>query len=79
MWINVKEKLPEPYQFVLVYAKMSGIDEPCPMSMGRQYKGEWEVLAEDAQNNACACGDLFWGIGSDEVTHWMPLPPYPKE
>jgi hypothetical protein len=77
-WISIFTALPEVYQFVLVYSKKLGC-EPSPMSIAR-WDGEfWQTLCNENENNACACGDLFWATGSEEITHWMPLPKPPGE
>jgi hypothetical protein len=78
-WIDIKDRLPPEYFFVLVYAQMSGTGEPCPISIARYEGKEWDIIGDDLQSNACACGDLFWGIESHEITHWMPLPELPRD
>lgn len=78
-WISVEDRLPEDYyEYVLVYARMDG-DEPCPTSIARQFKGEWEMLNHADQSNAVACGDLTWYMSEEDITHWMPLPKPPRE
>lgn len=77
-WISVKDKLPEMYEYVLVFAQMPGTNEPCPISIARYDSKKWEFFNDDS-NNACACGDLTWNIESEEITHWMPLPRIPSE
>lgn len=74
-WISVKDRLPNEWTFVLVYCKMPGTNEPCPISIAMLEDKEWDILGDNA---ACACGDLLWGIDSDDITHWMPLPEPPK-
>jgi hypothetical protein len=77
-WISVKDQMPEQYEYVLVYAKMKGTNEPCPMSIANQYEGKWEMLNHSDQNNAWACGDLAWYMSEEEITHWHPLPKAPN-
>ena len=77
-WISVTVRLPDPYEYVLVYAKMKGTGEPCPISIARQYASTWEMLSHEDQSNAVACGDLTWYMSEDEITHWMPLPSPPS-
>lgn len=77
-WISVKDRLPELYEFVLVYSSMMG-DEPCPITIARWNSEKWETLCNEEENNACACGDLFWSTDSKEITHWMPLPQPPEK
>ncbi len=76
-WISVKEMMPEIYFFVLVYSKIPGNSEPCPITIARWEGERWETLCNEDENNACASGDLFWATESDEITHWMPLPKPP--
>ena len=78
-WICVKEKLPEPYTFVLTYSQMLGTNEPCPITIARWDTESWQTLCNEEENNACAKGDLFWATDSTEITHWMQLPKPPEE
>lgn len=78
-WVSVKDMLPSSYFFVLVYSKMEGTNEPCPMTIARYNGNKWETLCNEEENNACASGDLFWSTDSEEITHWMPLPLPPKD
>ena len=78
-WINIKDRYPEKYKFVLVFSKMNGTDEPCPITIARFNGDKWETLCNEEENNACASVDLFWSTNSEEITHWMPLPKPPKE
>ena len=73
-WISVKDDLPEPWEYVLVAGDKEG-DEPCPISIARYY-GMWEMLSNECQCNAVVKGDLSWGMYADEITNWMPLPPF---
>lgn len=78
-WISVKDQLPEFYTFVLIYAKITKTSEPSKISIGRYNSLNWETLCNEEDNNACACGDLYWEIFPDEITHWMKLPEPPKD
>jgi hypothetical protein len=73
-WISVNDRLPEDYEYVLVYAKTPGTSQPCPISFARQYKRNWEMLNLSSECNSVACGDMAWFMSEDEITHWMPLP-----
>jgi hypothetical protein len=77
-WVNVKDKLPENYQYVLVYALTKGTGEPCPISIARSFNGKWEMLNYAEEENAVACGDLTWFMSDEEITHWMELPIPPE-
>ena len=82
-WIRVKERLPEQYEYVLVYAKMKGTDEPCPTSiariMGDSQEWTWDFLFRDEKYSLGAWTDLIWDISSKDVTHWMPFPKPPEK
>lgn len=79
-WINVKDRLPEPYDFVLVFADNQGSNEPKPISLARLIPGGtvWEFLYEygDA-SGAGVYQDLEWPVEMDDITHWMKLPKGP--
>jgi len=77
-WISVKDRLPDPYQYVLVFSKKQG-GEPSPLSIARQFKTIWEMMSTEDESNAVACGDLTWYMDAHEITHWMPLPKPPEE
>lgn len=81
-WISVKDRLPEPYDFVLVFADNKGINEPKPMSIARiEINNEnWEfVNRSPLMPNYGVYMDIEHDMDSDDVTHWMPLPEPPKE
>jgi len=77
-WISVKDRLPEPYEYCIVFAKKEG-GEPSPLSIARQYQGMWEMMSDQDQSNAVTSGDLTWGMEGHEVTNWMPLPKPPED
>lgn len=76
-WISVKDRLPEPYIFVLVYEHRE--DQPSPTSIARWEGDEWNGLGEDDEEDNAFYSDLFWGISWRNITHWMPLPSPPKD
>lgn len=78
-WLNIEHYLPKDYEYVLVYAKMPGTGEPCPISIARHHHNKWEMLNHSPQSNAVACGDLTWEMDEENITHWMPIPPPPKK
>lgn len=64
-WISVKERMPEEYKPVLVYAKHTP-----------EYFSDWFAVMEDTW-----LGDSWECNGDSdvhEVTHWMPLPEPPE-
>jgi hypothetical protein len=73
-WISVKEKLPDDYDYVLVYATMNGTNEPCPISIARRYGREWEILNDEGIG---FCMDSSMYILAKDITHWAPLPKAP--
>ncbi|HLX53151.1 MAG TPA: DUF551 domain-containing protein [Aquella sp.] len=67
-WISVKDELPLDYFEVLYIAITdTGIKE---IMTGHRQKGEW---------THCCCFYLTKILQNCTVTHWMPLPEYPKE
>lgn len=79
-WISVKDRLPEPYDFVLVFADNEGTGEPRPMSIARWEKGSWGFVNNTPlMCNQGAWMDIEYDMDSDDVTHWMPLPLPPKD
>jgi hypothetical protein len=83
-WISVEDRLPEIYDFVLVFADKKGTNEPRPIgiarivinhSEGHRYS-DWELLGDVDQG---AYQDMQYEIYSSEITHWMNLPSPPKE
>ena len=71
-WISVEERLPEPYQCVIVHARHTE-----KWRNNAKPEEQWHVVEED-----CWLGD-GWECNADtdihEVTHWMPRPEPPKE
>lgn len=62
-WISVKDRLPEPLVYVLVY-----IPDDVPYTIREGFlspSGMWHASLYDR--------------GHSEITHWMPLPKPPKE
>lgn len=76
-WININERLPEIYKYVLVASKKD--HEPSCISIARYDGKKWEMLTYTTESNAVACGDLTWYMEELEITHWMELPELPKE
>ena len=73
-WISVEDKMPEPYDWVLVFEKRLGTDEPSPISIA-QFSEKWENLYRER----AAYDDLMWDIDVSSITHWMPLPEGPEK
>lgn len=70
-WIKVTHQLPPSYTFVLVCEKNNGTGEPCPIAVARHDGIRWDVIMGGGWQ------DLIWPI--DNVTHWMPFPPLPRD
>jgi hypothetical protein len=70
-WISVKDRLPEEDAAVLVYGQVLN-DPPDIIGVRRMYKGdqEWKRTWESED------GFIY---DEDDVTHWMPLLPPPKD
>lgn len=70
-WISVKDRLPEQFEPVMVYAKSTSVQGGAITFVGACKNGFWFI-----QNSEAALGypNLQY-----EVTHWMPLPQQPKE
>lgn len=77
-WIKISHELPDPYEYVLVGSKKQ-TTEPFSISIARRYDENWQMLSNQDERNAVACGDLTWEMSHEEITHWMPLPEPPKE
>lgn len=78
-WISVKNRLPEMYTFVLVFANNPGTDEPKPVSLARYNGNIWEFVNHSpCMPNYGSWKDIEYNLDSDDVTHWMPLPETPK-
>ena len=69
-WINCDERMPEPYVFVLVYGPEFGCDmmKYDPVEVEQSYHYIWTCGDERHDEKA-------W---RDQITHWMPLPDFPK-
>jgi hypothetical protein len=79
-WIKVTDYLPELFDYVLVYAKFKGTNEPCPISIARYNEKEWEfVNSSPWMPNYGAYMDIEYPMDHDDITHWMPLPKPPKD
>ena len=78
-WIDCKDRLPTLYTFVLAYSLSLYSDYiHGTMTIARFDGSGWETLCNENENNSCACGDMFWSVQPEEITHWMPLPERPK-
>ena len=81
-WIPVSEKLPEIGQTVLNY-RVGGANRHADVEFAVREK-KYGTRREDNIWEWITCGNQagrYWGLSVDgsEVTHWMPLPPPPKE
>ena len=76
-WISVTDRFPLLYDFVLVFANNRGSSEPKPISIARiisEMPIKWDFLG---MLEVGAYMDIEYGIDSDNITHWMPLPEEP--
>lgn len=79
-WISVKDRLPLEYIFVLVCEKSDRIGGSIsPISIARWEGDKWNGLGEEEDTSNAFFSDLFWDIEWKEITHWMSLPPPPKD
>ncbi len=80
-WISVKDRFPEKYDFVLVFANNKGTNEPKPISIARiNDVFEWEFCNHRSpMPNYGAYMDIEYDMDSDDITHWMLLPKPPKD
>ena len=81
-WIPVSERLPEIGQTVLNY-RVGGANRHADVEFAVREK-KYGTRREDNIWEWITCGNQagrYWGLSVDgsEVTHWMPLPPPPKE
>jgi hypothetical protein len=81
-WISIKDRLPDIYDFALVFANNQGINEPKPVSIARLLPDllTWQFMAQEEDEDGSAFGvyqDIEWEIDSKDITHWMPLPKFP--
>ena len=61
-WISVKDRLPEPWEQVLIYSR----HDFCESAFYIGVPGKWRVTWNHEM------------LDADSVTHWMPLPELPK-
>lgn len=77
-WISVKDRLPDLYDFVLVFSDNKGSNEPRPMAIARNVNeyGVWDMLGT---LDLGAYQDIEYNMDRYDITHWMPLPKLPQE
>ena len=81
-WIKCSDRLPNPYDFVLVFATTKGSCEPNPITLSRLIPGGtiWEFLYDYPDTSGAGVyQDLEWPVEMEDITHWMPLPKPPVE
>ena len=79
-WISIKERLPDTYNYVIVFADNQGTNEPKPYSIAMWEGDKWHFINHnDLFPNYGACLDIGYNMDSDDVTHWMLLPAGPKD
>lgn len=75
-WISVKDRLPEPKVFVLVYCDDQRDNDRIFKAQYKTYGAPYENDPDwvvSPQNYCCNRASVL-----DDVTHWMPLPSEPK-
>ena len=76
-WIKCSEKMPEPYDWVLVCDSPKGTGEPRCINIWRWDGKDWDSLDLPEGNGDCPTfSDIIYKM--NDVTHWMPLPPEVK-
>ena len=69
-WINVKDRFPDKYDFVLVWDNLMGTNTASGVDISTaayQGNGEWEDYMGQPHSY------------SDHIQYWMPLPEPPKQ
>lgn len=76
-WICVKDRLPNLYDFVIVFADNQGTNEPRPIAIARivSEHGIWDMLDN---LEVGAYQDIEYGMDACDITHWIPLPNLPN-
>jgi hypothetical protein len=78
-WISIKERLPDLYSNVLVFADNKGTNEPKPYSIAMWIGDKWDFINHSPpMPNYGAWQDIGYNMDSEDVTHWMHLPNPPK-
>lgn len=73
-WIQVDEKVPEPYETVIVsVATRNGYEEPVSFETLGSYERRSAVWKDGLD------GSPVTKAGYERVTHWMPMPEPPEE
>ncbi len=79
-WIRSSDRLPDLYDFVLVFADNKGTGEPRPISIARWDSEKWEFINNPPSFPSYgAWMDIEYNMDSEDITHWMPLPKIPKK
>ena len=72
-WISVKDRFPEQHKEVLISIEYGDIIQA-------NYSGNRWYISRDVRDNATDCYASLAQLTNDSnVTHWMPLPPAPKQ
>jgi hypothetical protein len=67
-WISVKDRLPEPYERVVVMMWAHN-DRPDPIIDHTTHRNFRTATGEDISY-------LVWSAAPSEVTHWCPIPEF---
>lgn len=77
-WISVKERKPEPYDFVLVFADNQGSGEPKAISIARLIGNNCDTWDFIGESNMGVYQDIEYHMEGEDITHWTPLPEFPQ-
>ena len=73
-WIKCCDRLPELFDFVLVFADNKGTGEPKPISIARWEGDKWIFLGTLEEG---AWMDIEYSMETEDITHWMKFPSLP--
>lgn len=69
-WIKINDRLPDEYDYVLVFVKGKGTDELSLISIARIESNLWQFIASSEVDGIGVYQDLELIIRSEDITHW---------